>query len=454
MAVVGTPSNLATLNAEGLRKIATDSRLKVDSVRPSIFTELKTIFQLNDMNEIIMTKPGIMLDVTNVGQAQQGQSVRLGLRTPLRKRAQYGTGEDMLGNEDETALYWTQAYYNEIKKAVKYYQWGYNFNDTSYLNYNEGYGPLLSLFMSELDDTRYHQAMLLHYSEELTYAPVSQVHQFNKNWAIPNLAESDYPAYDTTALERDDGVADADNYETEDLYGVGTFVENICAALTSAAGVGATSNAVLNVDNIAQIHQYVTNQHVIEPIMLDGMWTWVWTIPTRVKSWMLNPNNTGSLNNEMRSFVEYSEAKRPKLPGEIGRLYEDLLMVHDTRYCTLTLSGTTGSYNLRPGFLWPGNNDDRNQASWSNTSGSTNYAFDICHIMGVNALMKYTRDDLKSGLTELTEYGKIRGDAVYKGDGIQIPQFDLDAADRTADTPIYRGSLIVPVSRNEVNTIT
>lgn len=460
MAVVGTPTTLSGMNAIALRKVAHDSKLRVDSVRPSVLTQVPTEFKINDMGQVVITKPGFFLDVTNVGRAQQGQSVRVALRVPLRKRARYGTGETILNNEDESDLNWTELYYNEIKKGVKFNTWGYDYNDTEYLNYNSGYPQLLALFNVENDDTRMQKALLLTYAPELTYAPLNNTltQAFNKNWIIPNMAEASYPTYDTTAETITDGAIDADPadlyYASRTYGGAGNaFSENLGDALLAASGTGASPNAILNVDHLSQVNHYNIHNHVVEPIMLDGIPSYLFKIATPVKSWMLNPNNTGSMAAHMLSVSDYKDPKRATLIGEIGRLFDDLVVVHDTRSPTLVVGGTADARTLQPGFLEPGNNDDRNNNAWSNTSGATNYVFDINSIIGQNGLARYTRDGLISGLSETTEYGKIKGSATYKGEGIQIPAFDKDASARSATTQIQRGSAIVPVSRRTIDTV-
>lgn len=96
--VPGTPTTLSGMNATALRRIVWEKKLRDDSVRPSVFNAIPAEFKITE-GQIEIMKPGMMLDVTNVGR-NNGQSVRLALSTPLRKRPKYGPDELMLGNED------------------------------------------------------------------------------------------------------------------------------------------------------------------------------------------------------------------------------------------------------------------------------------------------------------------------------------------------------------------
>jgi len=440
MAIVGTPT---ALEATELRKIAVDTKLQSDSVRPSIFTAVKTDFK-SVGNEIIITKPGLVLDVTNVGKGQMGQSVRIGMRLPLDKRARYGD-ETVLSHEDESVLLFTEAFYNEIKKGVKMTTYGYNANDVAPYSFNEGYSDQLSNFHAENNDTRYQQAIVQSYSEELTYAPVSKKHQFNSNVALPNQAYASYPAWDKDDLTLSESAADSLGYTTRTYSGATAFAENLAAAMLAASGTGATPKATLTVDFLAEITTNVVDYHMVEPIMLDGVPSYIFKISPKVAGWMKNPNNTGSLAKYFMDIAAYKKGEeRDLLPGEWGRIFEQFVLIVDARTPTLTVGGTAGSYTIVPGYIWPGNNDDRNNAAWSAASGATNYVFSACSILGANAVMKYTRDNMRGGLVETTEYDQIKGISTYMGEGIMIPAFDKHT--QTDTSRVYRGSCLVPVS--------
>jgi len=452
--VPATPSTLSGMSATGVRRIAWEEKLRRDSIRPSCWTQLKTAIKIVD-GKINIEKAGIFMEITK--SPQEGQSCRVSLRKPLRKSPQYGTGNAMLGNEDENDLLWVELYYNEIKKSVKYNRWGYDFNDTKYLGWVQEYATAITEFMAENRDMRIHQALTLTYAEELTFSPVSAAQQFNKNWIIPNLVESSYPSWDITALTVTNGALDSDNYYSSRSYsGATTFVENIAASLLAASGTGATPNATLSVDFLAQLRKYVMNDLLIEPIMLDGKITWIFLCASNVWNWSINPNNAGSLGEHFQAVSEYRDPERMTIIGEIGRVFEHFVFVENYRAPTLTVGGSAGSYTLQVGYMQPGNNDDRNNTAWSNTSGATNYVFDMCYVCGKNALGEYVPDPLNTDLYEHTEYTKIEGRGAYLGSGLQLIAWDKDSGSRldgTSTTQIQKGSALVPVSRAPIETI-
>lgn len=451
--IPGTATSLTTKDVLALQRTAQNSRAQQDSVRASIFTKLKTRFSTLNDNTIVIKEPGVMLDVTNTGNQAVGggQHVVLAMRLPLTYAPAYGTANDVLGNEQETPLRYTQLEYNEIKMAVKYNTWGYDFNDTEYLSFNEGYSEYVGLYWQELDDYRAQMTLLLGKSEELTYAPVSAVQTFNKNWAIPNLASQNYPSYAVTAITDTAGAPDSLNWYSSRLFsGAGTFAETLGAAMIAAAGTSAVSKATLTVDAVLQILAWIKDQHVVEPLMMGGKAMWIWKVPTMVMYWMLNPNKTGSLAKLWTNVRDYDQ-EQIKLPGEFGMIAGCIRMIEDPRCATLTVGGNGTTYTLTPGYIRPGNNDDRNNSAWGATSGMTNYVWDISTILGLNALGLFRKDDLKTGLIQSTEFGKREGRAAYKGEGLQLPMFNTGTV--SAANSIYRGSCVVPISRDPIQTL-
>ena len=59
-AVVGTPQSLSDIGATGIRKILYDKKLRENSVRPSVFTVLKTAMKM-DKNIINVEKAGVFM---------------------------------------------------------------------------------------------------------------------------------------------------------------------------------------------------------------------------------------------------------------------------------------------------------------------------------------------------------------------------------------------------------
>jgi hypothetical protein len=448
--VVGTPPTLSGMGATGIRKVLYDKKLRENSIRPSVFTALKTAMKM-DKGIISIDKQGVFMtaDTAPTG-AGAGQSVRLAMIQPLQEAPRWGTSQTLLGNEEGFRLIWTEAYYNEIKKGTKIWNWGFNYNDTAYLNVNAMVDPKLSEFMAELRDFRTHQALCLRRAEELIQAPLSLSQTPNPNWIIPNLDDASLPAWDKDAATRTDGALDSMGYYNTRYYsGATAFCENVAVSIMAASGTGSTPKNLFNVDTIFYMEEYARQGLMIDPIMLDGQWSYAVLVPSRVKAWMLNPNNAGSLGEYFKSVAEYKDPTRATIPFEYGRL-GSLVLIENMRSPTLTIGGSAGSYTLTFGFVLPGNNDDRNNAAWANTSGATNYVHDLVIGLGANALLEYLMDPMNTRLKETTEYEQIVGRAAYLGEGIQIPFWDLDSGSQTDGANkslVYKGSWLTPVGR-------
>jgi hypothetical protein len=453
--VPGTPATLAGMGATQLRKIAFAKQLYEDSILPSVFTALETSVKVVG-NRMIPEKSGIFMKIKaeSMGPAQ---SEILGMAKPLNDAPVYGTTASKLGSEEDRDLLWTQVFYNEIFKAVKQWKYGYNFNDTAYLNLNATNKKALNTFIGELRDDRIHQAILLRYGEELTADPLNLSQQFNPNWIMPNLAESSFPAWDKDEPTKTNGAADSDGYYSSRTYsGATSFAENIAVSLLAASGTGSTPKNLMDVEMLNFLSDYLPATLQMPPVMIDGIPTIPILIPTKVKTWMFNPENDRSLGKYLKEVNLYKSDSRSIIPGELGRVCENLLLIHDMRGMTLTVGGSLGAYTLKPGFRHPGNNDDRNLGAWSNTSGSTNYVFDLCVALGEYGLAEYLVDPLNMNLMEQTQFGQIEANGAYFGEGIMTPFWDKDAASRldgASKTMIYRGSAIIPVGRTAGVTV-
>lgn len=452
--IPGTATTLAGMDAAAIRRISYSSKVKEEQVHPSVWTSIPTKFEVLGGNLVILDH-GVCIDVSNEGKRAVGggQSVVLTFSDNLKKAPQEGTSEDMLGNGDEFTYSYLQCWYNEIKKAVKYNQWGFDFNDTEHLGHVKAYSKKLSLFWKELDALRYEQAFWLGFSSELTKAPTSKVQTLNPNWAIPALATSSYPTWDVDTVTVTDGSVNSYNWYPDRYYsGNGTFIENLAAAMLAGSGVTATPTATPTVDNLLEMFNWMDENMVVESITLDGISTSrIFKATSSVYNWMMNPNNSGAIMDHWEAVASYVD-KRPFQPGEMGRLFGNYIVVKDMRAPTLTVAGAVGSYTITFGWQFPGGNDgdSRNRSAWNATSGSENYVFHGCAVIGAEALARYTRDGYMDDMYEKTEFGKRQERGSYKGEGITLAKFDKGTP--TATTKKYCGGCCIPFAIKSVRS--
>jgi len=447
---VGTPLTITQRGTTSIAKIGFDKKLREDIVRESVFTRIPTSYSVNKRKEINVDKLGCFLQIPGGEGKGPNQSVVMTMALPLNQAPVVGPGGILLGNEEDVSLRYGKFYYQEIKKAVKQWEYGYYHNDTAYLDINGGNPQRLKRWHSEYFDLRCHQSLLLRVEDALVSAPTSLAQTLNPHVLIPN-ASTPRVLWDKTPPTRTAGAADSLGWYSSASYADNpSFVEDVVEALMTACGTGSTPKCLPNNDLWAMIAWYCEDVMMFEKVMLDGMETIILLCPPRIIDWAMNYGNTGSITSILHKPDVYMTKDRECLPGEVGRIKDKLLLVRDPRYCTLTVSGSSGSYALTPGFMYPGNYDKRNKNPWSNTSGATNYSFDVIMGLGGNALAEYLVDPLNTDLSEFYNYKQIKGLGSYLGSGMQIPMWDLDSGsqlDGASETLIHRGSFICPVGR-------
>jgi hypothetical protein len=181
-------------------------------------------------------------------------------------------------------------------------------------------------------------------------------------------------------------------------------------------------------------------------------------VPWNVASYLTNPNRSGSMGNIWMNTTQLSTEEQ-NFNGMLGK-YKDLWFVVDDRSPTLTISGSSGSYVLRPGFMNHGNNDDRNQNPWNATSGSLNYVFDVGFVYCEGGMAEWIANELAYS-NEATEYGQHLGKGSYMCGGIQTARYNVDTPDDANNSGgtglgsqlVQRGVIMVLMSRIPTYTL-
>lgn len=453
-----TPVKGATLTgmgADALRMQAWAKKLREDSTLDDVFNRLKDAVDVRMSNVEIPNS--IFMEFETPGSVNHKMTFPMSM--PLKKAFQMGTDEDMLGKEEDLDLLHLTIRYNEIKKAVAHRGWGIDYNDLSWTGL---YGTITPKFIKaygELRGRRIREALMLTYGEELTKAPTNLKQQFNSNIFICNLDLGDMPVWDVTDLDATDGSVDTLGfYPDRSFSGANSYVESIAEKMLKASGTVSASKAYLDVDQIFNLDLYVRTKIKLTPLSIGKRKGYIFLVPSDVAAYLTNPNKSGSLGGSLTHYKDMS-AEEQSIPGIAGRI-RSLWIVEDERAPTLTVSGAEGSYALSPGFVQPGDNDDRNLDPWNSTSGSVNYAFEVGFVLGAGCLAEWIVNPLAYA-SESTEYGKFQGKGSYMCGGIQLARFDRDTPDDAAGsagttrgkTIIQKGSCMVLISRTPVVTI-
>lgn len=446
---------LTAKDAASLRKTAWDKNLREDNTLADIWTKMAVTVDIRNNNIEIPNSIFMQFMTPPKGT----HSLVVGMSLPYQEAFQEGDLEPMLGNEEDTRLLSLALRYNEIKKAVGFRGWGINFNDLEATGIYDQINPKFNKVWQEYRGVRIRTASMLTYENALTKSPVSLKQQFCSNVFIPNLAPGDMPTWDISDLTNTAGVQDSLGfYNARSFSGASTYVESLGTKMLQASGTASASKAYMSVENLEDLYLYVKNTVRSNPIKIGKNSGYIFVVPENVSSYLTNPNRAGSMG-ELWTKTAHLSTEEQSFTGMLGK-YKDLWFVVDSRSPTLTISGSSGSYVLRPGFMNPGNNDDRNQTMWSATSGSLNYVFDVGFVYGEGGLAEWVANPLAYA-NESTEFGQHLAKGSYMCSGIQTARFDVDTPDdanNSASTGlgsqlVQRGVVMVLMSRIPTYTL-
>lgn len=415
------PSGLSTMKNVALQVKAFNKTLRTESILYDVFEKLSGEIRTDPKGVTIPEAIFLKVDAPPKG----AHSITLALLKSLSAAPQMGTGENMLGNEENLALKHLTVYYNEIKKSVASFGWGIDFNDLSYLDVYGQITPLMTRFFAELRGRRIREALLLTYASELIKAPLDTTNyqQFNPNIFVTNTAFGDMPTYKRDNLSIASGTWPASS-NFQDRAG-DDFVQNIydalAAATTTSAAFDAPAKMNLTVEALLALSNYVEDELLLEPLMIDGQPSYIFLIPSTTAVWLSGFSTTNSKLGDIWKDVSALTKKEQDIPAVMGRV-NNLVMVKDSRYPTITIGGTSVNPTITPGFMAPGRADGRNKSAYA----SNNLVFQVGFVLGKGALVEWVANDLKYA-TEQTEYGKFQGKGAYQMAGIQLAKFDEDA---------------------------
>ena len=439
-----SPNSLDAMKAAALKVKAYNKTLRTESVLYDVFEKLSGEIRTDPKGTMIPEAIFLKMDTPPKG----AHSVTIPLLKSLQEAPQMGTSQNMLGNEENLRLKHLTVYYNEIKKSVASFGWGIDFNDLSYLDVYGQITPLMTRYFAELRGRRIREAIVMTYASELTTDPINLKQQFNPNIFVTNTTFANQPSYvreDLSGYRAASTVSDGvwphnkwgEDTGTDEFYGGyqdgsgnDYFVHNIYAALGAATNTSADFDTPakmnMTVEMLLALSNYVEDELLLDPLMIDGQPSYIFLIPSTTAIWLSGFSTTNSRLGDIWKDVSALSKKEQDIPAVLGRV-NNLVLCKDTRYPTLTASGTSTNPILTPGFLAPGRSDGRNKAAYN---ASTNKVFQIGFVLGKGALVEWIANDLKYA-TEQTEYGKFQGKGAYQMAGIQLTKFDEDALDTT-----------------------
>lgn len=423
--VPGTPGTLASMGATALQKILHDRALQMDTTLDDIWNP--SMEDVVDIDGDMITSVPESVFMKGPQQDRGVYKMILQMTTPFKEAGREGGDEALLGYEEDDELYHMPVYANDLKKAAKRLGWGLQYEMLNSTGVYAVRTKKMNKWRLENRGRRIREASMLTVESALTKAPFDSTvrQQFCSNIFIPNLALGDMPVWDVTDLDTTAGSADALGFYSLKTYsGADSYIESIADKMLDASGTGSASLAYMSVDNLNDLDYYC--EHIIKmPKIKIGKSTgYIYVIPAEDAFYLSNPNRSGSFGSYYKDVTSLTKEEM-EFGGIIGK-YKNLWFKIDSRGPTLTVSGSSGSYTLKPGFVNPGNNDDRNMSPWSETSGSINYPFNVGFVYGAGALFESIMVPPQYGNKESTEYLQIVGEAMYEIGGIQTVRYDVD----------------------------
>lgn len=404
---VATPSNL---NPSQVRTYW-DTKLQQETLFRDIFSRLRTVF--DRVSNIPIPMDALVLEI-NAQANQNFRSCVIGWHHALDDPPRQGDLQLQLGFEETLRQKSQEVYFNEFSHAAATWEYGMHAHDL------QGYGigmpmatQLLGNYMEELFGMHYRQALLQRRSAPLTFSPVFQNQLWNPQWYVKNATTQ--PAYSPTLQ---------------------THTNNISTSLLQA-GVGV--NATLDADYLTALHYQITMQR-IEPLrMPNGQKGFILTVPPRQKYHTFQMDRADNLMGFWTSVARMNDMDKANFPDLLGR-WMNIWLVEDERAPTITLSGTAAPFTLTPGYVHPGNNDQRDLTN-------DNQTWDVGFLLGRAPLIDYYPVKIHHEYDDYN-YKKWQGKGAFCMRGINLRMYDNPTA--TANSWEQRYSIVCPFGRGTV----
>lgn len=403
---VGVPSNL---NANLVREYW-DTRLDTASLFRDVFSSLRTRFDRTKGIDIPMNT--LTLEIN--AQANEGyRQATIGWVNALDDTPRQGDLQQQI-NFEETLREKSQiVYFNEFSHAASIYNYGIHFHDHKAYGLNmDMVTKLLGQYMEELFGMHYRQALLQRRSLPLTFSPVFQAQAWNPRWFVKNAATQ--PAY-SNVLQ--------------------THTNNIANALI-AAGTGTA--ATLDANYMNALSWYITTNR-IEPLQIGGGKGYILTVPTNQKYHALNLERSDSMANYFTNVNRFNDKERSVFPeGACLGKWLDIYLVEDERAPTITVGGTAAPFTLTPGYVHPGNVDQRDTSTG---------ARDVGFLLGKAPLIDFYPTRLHHKYDDYN-YQKWEGKGAFCMRGINLRMYDDPTA--TANSWEQRYSVVCAFARSTI----
>lgn len=333
MATVASPSNITV----ELVQEYWDSKLTHESTPTDIMSELTSVMDGTQSTDQLTIPDDALIAQVDIGPMTGQRVAHLGFVNALNQKPQEGDLAVQIGNEETFRTKYMDAYFNEFSHAVTGFNYGIHAYDAKpYGMYGGENMPLatklLGVHAQEVFGVYRRQALLQACSQNLTASPVSLSYFWNPNFYIKNLYDTQQPAWSPNNT---------------------TYTAAICAALNTA---GTGINAALDAHYMIALKNRAKELR-IEPLTINGKKRYILTVPTQQTVWFRSLDISGSGGAWWTNYAAL-QTEGVNFTGMIGE-WDGIIVVEDSRAPTLTIGGSAEPYTLTAGYLWPANNDER-----------------------------------------------------------------------------------------------
>lgn len=365
-------------------------------------------------------------------EADKGRSCKVPLIKDLCQAPTIGTNGDQVGNEEDYVTKHFSMQYTDLSHATVNQAYGLLARDKQPYQLFDYRAELLGRYFKQYFGKMRRQTLLERQSENLEDAPHFAAAGFSPNWFIPNREFHEQPVFTRNTHDWTDRIVAT-------MHAAGTGIQ--CAASPML---------------LLQLSEYARDVKNIIPIEFeDGTDGYVVTMPTPQATWFKNLVQKGSGGWIWTQVAQMGADILKKYPMAIGK-FNDLLIVEDQRYPTLSLGGSASygnaaynytsdsgiDYTLTAQYRAMGNADDGSSDPRDKSATARQVMFlcgkaAICEWMPEGFHWKYNYQD----------YDKFFGTGVFCSVGMKQPIYDnSDGVDDDDDSTVQQmGSIVIPL---------
>lgn len=376
------------------RIIGFDKKLRMKALPEDIYTLLTGTYNTEKKS----IPNAIIMQIDDAALSDSTEAV-ITMKLKLSGGGVYGN-DFAIGREERPRTRAVRIFRNNLRKVVTTPGYGVRKLDAKAYKLYEQHIDDLADWNKEHAGLERRQAILERFGETLVYGDTatSCIRNWNMNMFVCGLKKSDArPTYSATTAN---------------------YTENIVAKIQDSGGGSIKiplPSQTLNQPNLSNISNFSLDRRLSRLNIpgLPGGRGFVGTISELQATYLGDPawssRNLGSLYIAKVALPERVQ----NWPGVIGA-YKDILLIVDVRQPTIDITGTSAPHGLSGGYMWPGDDDQRNR--------DEDTVCDTMFILGRAASISWYPEKLHH-IQQVDDYGAIVGHGTALVRGEQTPHY-------------------------------